>query len=214
MGEQITGRKSVNDWLVTVDVLNLAKSLVMVKLVLMKSIFAANGLLLVLISCGSDPVSRPFVVGSPETITKNPGPRPDQEMIEGPVASNKKSFAGRVTFQGLTSAQLSRIRVIPESGSELIMPGNQRYDQVDGIWVMGAGPGEWFKIPNYSEAWVGKKPDKFEGTAHLGALKIYHRSSPVLRLVGAMKQGIMHPSWLPDSGATKSPVPSPWKTNR
>ena len=177
----------------------------------MKSIFAANGLLLVLMSCGSDPVSRPFVAGSPETTAKAPGPNPDQQKIEGPVGSDKKSFAGQVTFQGLTSSQLSKIRVIPESGSELIMPGNRSYDQVDGLWVMGGKPNEWFKIPDYSEAWVGKEPDKYEGTAHLGALKIYYRSSPVLRLVGAMKQGIRHPAWVPDSGATKSPVPSPWK---
>ncbi|MEN8773141.1 MAG: hypothetical protein ABF382_06295 [Akkermansiaceae bacterium] len=180
----------------------------------MRLIFVANCLLIVLISCGSDSGFQNSVAGSPETIAKKSGLKPDQQKAEGPIGYDKKSFAGQVTFQGLTSSQLFEIRVIPESGSELIMPGNQSYDQVDGLWVMGAKPNEWFKIPDCSEAWVGKEPDKFEGTAHLGTLKIYHRSSPILRFVGAMKQGIRHPSWVLDSGATKSPVPSPWKTNR
>ncbi|MGB2453813.1 MAG: hypothetical protein ACPIG7_04400, partial [Akkermansiaceae bacterium] len=49
----------------------------------------------------------------------------------------KKAFSGRVTFRDLTKLQLSQIRVIPESGSSLIEPCNESYDQVDGLWVMG-----------------------------------------------------------------------------
>ena len=174
------------------------------KLGFMRLIFAANCLLFVLVSCGSDPVSRPFLAKAP---SKNKQPK-----VEASVASKKKAFAGQVTFEEVAGSQLEKIRVIPESGRELIMPSNQTYDQVDGLWVMGATPGEWFKIPDYSEAWVGKQPEKFDGTAHLGSLKIYYRSSPVLRLVGAMKRGLKHPAWVPDSGVTKSLVASPWKS--
>ena len=183
----------------------------------MKSIIAANCLLLALVSCGSGPISRPFVVEIPAKVVKEQK-KPKLPKVKSPAEekseSKKKAFAGRVTFQGLTSSQLGKIRIIPEAGSELMIPMMQSYDQVDGLWVMGAKVNEWFKIPDYSEAWVGKSPEKFDGTAHLGDLKIYYRSSPVLRLVGAMKKGLKHPAWVPDSGATKSPVPSPWKPKR
>ena len=176
---------------------------------LMKLIITASCLLFALVSCGSDPVSRPFVPGAPTPVRKLTA-KPEGSKIQTPVEAKKKAFAGKVTFEGLTSSQLFQIRIIPEAGSELTMPGNHSYDQVDGLWVMGAKPNEWFKIPDYSEAWVGKAPREFDGVAHLGALKIYYRSSPVLRFVGAMKKGLKHPAWVPDAGATKSPVPSPW----
>lgn len=183
----------------------------------MKSIIAANCLLLALVSCGSGPISRPFVVEIPAKVV-NEQKKPKLPKVKSPAEEKsepkKKAFAGRVTFQGLTSSQLGKIRIIPEAGSELMIPMMQSYDQVDGLWVMGAKVNEWFKIPDYSEAWVGKSPEKFDGTAHLGDLKIYYRNSPVLRLVGAMKKGLKHPAWVPDSGATKSPVPSPWKPKR
>ena len=122
----------------------------------------------------------------------------------------KKAFSGRVTFRGLTKLQLSQIRVIPESGSCLIEPNNQSYDQVDGLWVMGTQGNEWFKIPDHSEAWVGEEPAKFEGTAHLRSLKIYYRSSPILHFVGAMRNWLKNPGWVSDSGSTKSPLSAPW----
>jgi hypothetical protein len=104
----------------------------------MRLIFAASFLLFVLVSCGSDPVSRPFVAKAP---SKNKQPK-----VEASVASKKKAFAGQVTFEEVAGSQLEKIRVIPESGRELIMPSNQTYDQVDGLWVMGAKPGNGLRF--------------------------------------------------------------------
>lgn len=158
----------------------------------MKNLVVSNCLLLTLVSCGSDPILQPFAEKFSTAGHKN------------------KAFAGRVIFQDLTSSQLSEIRVIRETGSGLIKPINKSYDQVDGLWVMQAKSDVWFKIPDHSQAWVGEPPANFDGTAHLGGLKIYYRSSPVLRLVGTINQSLKSPSWVVNSGATKSPVPSPW----
>ncbi|MDB4776708.1 hypothetical protein OAG25_03795, partial [Akkermansiaceae bacterium] len=107
----------------------------------MNSFIAPCCFLLALVSCGWDSESKPSKTGS----------------LAGTEAGfrKKKAFSGRVTFQGLTNSQLSQIRVIPESGSCLIEPCNESYDQVDGLWVMGTQGDEWFKIPDHSEAWVG-----------------------------------------------------------
>ncbi len=121
-------------------------------------------------------------------------------------------MVGKVTFRGLTRDELGAFRVIPESGRTLIVPKNQTYDQVDGFWWRGSVPGEWFKIPDSSEAWIGKAPapEKFDGTAHRGELHVFYRSNPLVHFVGLMKNGVKHPGWVPDAGQTRSPVSSPW----
>ena len=169
---------------------------------------APSCFLLALVSCGWDSESKPSETGSLVGVNNLFG----ETQLAGTEAGfrKRKAFSGRVTFQGLTDLQLSQIRVIPESGSLLIEPSNESYDQVDGLWVMGAQADKWFKIPDHSEAWVGKEPIKFEGIAHLRFLKIYYRSSPILHFAGAMRNGLKNPGWVRDSGLTKSPVSSPW----
>jgi hypothetical protein len=169
---------------------------------------APSCFLLALVSCGWDSESKPSETGSLVGVNNLFG----ETQLAGTEAGfrKRKAFSGRVTLQGLTGSQLSQIRVIPESGSCLIEPSNKSYDQVDGLWVMGAQGNKWFKIPDHSEAWVGEAPRKFEGTAHLLSLRIYYRSSPILHFVGAIRKGLKNPGWVSNSGSTRSPLPSPW----
>lgn len=172
----------------------------------MKSIWMILVLGGFLVSCGSGPVARPFVA-QPVPKGKSTPPKPKPIPKDPP----RKASAGKVTFAGLASSQLFQIRIIPENGSTLAIPGIRSYDQVDGFWF-GGSPDKWFKIPDHSEAWIGIAPEKYDGTAHRGSLKIYYRSSPLVRLAGAIRGGVKHPAWVRDSGQTKSPVPSPFKT--
>lgn len=176
---------------------------------------------LFLVSCGSDPVARPFVVETEKKSKAKPKAKPKvkeeakpgvQTKAEPKVKPKKKALAGKVTFHNLTREELDAFRVIPESGEKLIVPNNRTYDQVDGFWWRGASVGEWFKIPDSSEAWIGKAKDpvKFDGTAHRDGLQVFYRSNPLVHFVGMMRNGVKHPSWVRDAGQTKSPVPSPW----
>lgn len=157
---------------------------------------------LALASCSSDPVARPFV--AQPIAKKKPEPAPVK-----PKDAPRKVFAGKVTFQGVPQKLRSQIKIIPENGSALTIPENQVYDQVDGFWYQGVG-GQWFKIPDHSEAWVGEAPGEYEGTADRDDLKIYYRGSTFGGLVGTLRGGVKGPAWVPDSGDTKSPVPSPF----
>ena len=195
-------------------IFDLAKFFALREYFAVNSRIALNCFLFTLVSCGWDSESQPFEVESLPKVNQFSRERHQAKVESATELRKKKAFSGRVTFRGLTSLQLSQIRIIPESGSCLIEPNNKSYNQVDGLWVMAAKANEWFKIPDYSEAWVGEEPSEFEGTAHLGSLKIYYRSSPVLRVVGAMRHGLKNPVWVTNAGATMSPVPSPWETTR
>jgi len=176
-------------------------------LLAMKSVWVMLVLGSFLVSCGSDPVARPFVA---HPASKKPvSPKP-AAIPAAPKDHPRKAYAGKVTFNGLASGPLFHIRIIPENGSTLEIPGMRSYDQVDGFWFRGSSD-EWFKIPDHSEAWVGNAPEKYDGTAHRGGLMIYYRSSPLVGLVGAIRGGVKHPAWVKDADQTKSPVPSPFK---
>lgn len=162
-------------------------------LLAMRSVLMLLVLGVSLVACGSDPLPRPFVA------------QPTQKSSRPP----EKAFAGKVTFTGLSSQQLFQIRLIPESGSSLAMPGIQTYSQVDGFWFQGE-PDEWFKIPDRSEVWVGRAPEKYDGTAHRGGLEIYYRSSFLTEVAGVIRRSKKHPAWVRDEGQTKSPVASPF----
>lgn len=168
----------------------------------MKQLFFATVLGMMLSSCGSDPVARPFLA---QPLDSKPTP-----VAVKPSDPPKKAFAGKVTFAGLSNQELSRFRIIPENGTTLTIPDTRSYDQVDGFWWQGSGKGEWFKIPDHSEAWVGEAPEKHDGTAHRDHLKIYYRKSLLGGLARAIGGGLEHPDWVSDQGPTKSPVPSPW----
>jgi hypothetical protein len=191
-------------------IFDLAKHFTLREASSVNSFIVPNCFLIALVSCGWDSESQLSESGSSALVRKFSGETQSMKADGGAESRKKKAFSGRVTFQGLTDLQLSQIRVIPESGSLLIEPSNESYDQVDGLWVMGAQADKWFKIPDHSEAWVGKEPIKFEGIAHLRFLKIYYRSSPILHFAGAMRNGLKNPGWVRDSGLTKSPVSSPW----
>ncbi len=171
---------------------------------------------LFLVSCGSAPVSQPFrAPGLREQITAPVILAPDLESsvkTKAP-ASKKKILAGTVTFAGLTVAELADFRVIPESGKGLITPENKSYDEVDGLWWKGAKVGTWFKIPGSSEAWVGDRPEGFDGIAEHRDLGIYYRSNALVKLVGFVKKGVNHPNWVQNEGRTLSPIESPWFGN-
>jgi|GEM_PF-785650 hypothetical protein len=191
-------------------IFDLAKHFTLREGSVVNSFIAPNCLLIALVSCGWDSESQPSESGPSALLNKFSGEMESMKVDGEAEFHKKKAFSGRVTFQGLTDFQLSQIRVIPESGSLLIEPSNESYDQVDGLWVMGAQSDKWFKIPDHSEAWVGKEPINFEGTAHLRFLKIYYRSSPILHFAGAMRKGLKNPGWVSNFGLTKSPVPAPW----
>ena len=128
-----------------------------------------------------------------------------------PVSSVKKSNAGKVTFAGLTENQLSRIRVIPEGGRKLITPINQVYDQVDGFWWEGE-PKMWFKIPDYSEVWVGESsPEEFTSLPERDGLLVAVRNLGIPSWVRLAMGKVGEPGWYPDAGTTRSPVSSPWR---
>ncbi len=147
----------------------------------------------ILTSCGSEPISQPF-------------------LAKPLKAKNKKIFAGRLTFSGLSEEELSAFRVIPEKGKALIQPENRHYPQVDGFWWKGAEKGEWFKIPGSSAAWIGKgeAPFKFTELVEQNGLQVHIRSNVLVKFVGAVGNGVRKPGWVKDEGETKSPVPSPW----
>ena len=145
---------------------------------------------LLLVSC-----TRPVV---PQVSQKVPGMEPKRKVL-----------AGKVTFVGLTEEELSKIRVIPETGTAVFVPGNHRYDQVDGLWWMG-DRSRWLKIPDHGEVWVGGKPERFDGETSLGRATVYFRSQPLWALANAMRGGVKGPGWLPDGGRTKSPAGWPW----
>ncbi len=162
-----------------------------------------------IVSCGSEPISQPFLA---QAWTEK-----EQSKVEDKASKAEvKTFAGKLTFHGLSKDELADFRVIPEKGKKLIVPENKRYEQVDGFWWKGSKANEWFKIPGSSEAWVGKgeAPKRFEGKAHREGLKVHTRSNVLVKLVGALKKGSKRPSWVSDSGETKSPVPSPWAGKR
>ena len=124
----------------------------------------------------------------------------------------KKSLAGKVTFVDLSEKELADFRVIPETGTKLFTPKNASYEQVDGFWWKGNQEGKWFKIPDSSEAWVGKgeAPERFEGRAEAEGLALRYRSSSLVRVAGFLISGVGRPSWVVNGGRTQSPVPSPW----
>lgn len=158
----------------------------------------------------------PFVLmGCAREVESPPQPEPVVKVAERekPVVSPnlKKSGAGKVTFAGLSTEQLNRIRVIPEKGRILITPGNQLYAQVDGFWWKGEA-GEWFKIPDYSEAWVGKNPpEEFVSLPEKEGLPVAVRNLGVPSWVRLAMGKVGEPGWYPDDGATRSPVSSPWR---
>jgi len=165
------------------------------------------------VSCGSDPVARPFAaqpVKKKAKVRKEPKKELQKEIEKAPPEPNKKESAGKVTFSNLSGDQLAALRVIPETGQALFQPKNQTYDQVDGFWWQGGKPDEWFKIPDFSEAWIGQAPEEFDGIAHRNGLQVFYRSSPLVRLAGVIGNGVRHPDWVRNSGQTTSPVPSPW----
>lgn len=133
---------------------------------------------------------------------------PAGEEVKIPEA-RKKALSGSVIFDGVDSATLAGIRVIPESGRTVFEPRNGRYDQVDGFWWRGDRD-RWFKIPDHGEARVGTKPASFDGVAELGGVRIYYKSQSLLGLANAMRGGVKEPGWVPDGGTTKSPVGYPW----
>lgn len=131
-----------------------------------------------------------------------------EEMVSSPGPGKTKASAGQVTFSGLTGRQLASIRVIPEEGRRLFQPENASYPQVDGFWWQGDSE-SWFKIPDFSEAWVGDRPSRFDGQAHRGELRIYFTRPAALGLMGRWSRRVLQPAWVPDGGATRSPVGRP-----
>jgi len=132
---------------------------------------------------------------------------PKPELIP-PV---QKSRAGKVTFSGLSEAQLGRIRVIPENGRLLEIPTNRTYDQVDGFWWEGEAR-LWFKIPDYSEVWVGESsPKKYVKLPKRGGLPVAVRNLGIASWVRLAMGKVGKPGWYPDAGTTRSPVSSPWR---
>lgn len=146
----------------------------------------------VLVSCGGDP--------SKSLRT--------EEMVSSPGLGNPKASAGQVTFSGLTGRQLASIRVIPEKGRRLFRPENVSYRQVDGFWWKGE-PERWFKIPDFSKVRVGERPSGFDGQAHRGELRIYFTRPAALGVVDRWSRRVLQPAWVPDDGATRSPVGRP-----
>jgi len=172
--------------------------------------------------CGSDEVARPFVAQPVKKEVKAKKAKEPKKKVEPAVgakvetkvekgaARKEKAFAGKVTFANLSEKELANFRVIPEKGGALIKPGNRSYEQVDGFWWSKGKKGEWFKIPDHSEAWIGQSPEKYDGMAHRDGLMVYYRSGVVLKVVGALKSRDGRPEWVRDEGRTRSPVPSPW----
>ena len=70
-----------------------------------------------LVSCGWDSESKPSETGSLTRVEHFSGKLQLARTEAG--FRKKKAFSGRVTFRGLTKSQLSQIRVIPESGSNV-----------------------------------------------------------------------------------------------
>ena len=146
---------------------------------------------LLLVSCAKE------LVSSPESVLNPP--------------LQEKSGAGRLVIAGLSSEQLKRIRVIPEAGGRLISPANQRYPQVDGFWWEGKRE-EWFKIPDYSEAWVGERPPSgFRKLPENDGFQVAVRNIAIPAWVRLAMGKVGEPGWYPDAGATRSPVSSPWR---
>ena len=178
-------------------------------------------LLLVLfgtVGCGSSPVAQPFSARVPKV--KEDKAKEDKDKVKvseeakdemKEEAPKKKFLAGKVTFSGMSAEELADFRVIPETGTTLFTPNNERYEQVDGFWWKGS-PEEWFKIPDSSEVWVGKGevPPRFKGIAHRDGLKVHFRGSGLVKVVGFLRQGAKEPGWVTNGGKTQSPVASPW----
>ena len=149
--------------------------------------------LLLLASCGSRPMARPFVARAPAKPAKKPTP---------------KASAGRVTFVGFSRQQLADFWVIPEDQGKGFTPRNESYDRVDGFWWRGE-PEAWFKIPDLSEARVGRDLAAFDEDLSRGELQIASRTKAFFKVVDALgvKQG--RPAWVPDDGRTRAPVRRP-----
>ena len=157
---------------------------------------------LLLTSCARELVSSP----EPESILKS---RPREKSVDVPGA--EKSRAGKLIIAGLSPEQLDRIRVIPESGGYLINPLNQTYPHVDGFWWKGRAR-EWFKIPDYSEAWVGENPpESFKRLPESDGFIVAVRNNAIPSWVRLAMGKVGEPGWCPDEGATRSPVSSPWR---
>lgn len=150
-------------------------------------------------SCGSDPIARPFQAKEQLVTQDRPAP---------PSKTPRKARAGKVTFAGLSETELDSIRVILEAGSTLFRPANTTYDQVDGFWWRGEEE-QWFKIPDLSEAWVGKAPKKYDRDASRGDLKVFAKSGWLPGMLEALDFVSTGPAWVPDAGQTKSPIPRP-----
>ena len=153
------------------------------------------------VGCSSRPMDREFLPDIPVRKAR-------VELPIEPEQPERKAFAGKVTFRGLEAAQLASIRVIPETGKSLFQPNNQTYDQVDGFWWSGEKEA-WFKIPDLSEAWVGRKPEGFDRDVSRGDLKIHARTGSLLGVLGALRVKQTRPAWVLDAGATRSPVARP-----
>lgn len=125
-----------------------------------------------------------------------------------PAPGRPKAAAGQVSFSSLTGRQLAAIRVIPEQGGRLFQPENVRYRQVDGFWWKGE-PDRWFKIPDFSEVWVGRRPSRFDGEAHRGELRIYYSRPAVLGVMDRWSTRVLQPAWVADAGESRSPVARP-----
>ena len=135
----------------------------------------------------------------------------DQNSIEAKTVkkSQQKEHAGKLTLTNLTDSQLANFHIIPETGKELMKARNITFTQVDGIWSDSSPADQWFKIPDFSQAWIGKAPEKFDGVVEKYGLKIYYKTNPLIKLAGLKKNGVNGPSWVPNLGETRSPVARP-----
>lgn len=150
-----------------------------------------------MLACGSHPMARPFVA--------QPVAQPPKKSPKRP---SPKDSAGRVTFSGLTPRQLADLWVIPEETGKGFTPRNESYDQVDGFWWRGE-PKAWFKIPDFSEARVGRNLERFDEKLSRGDLLIETRTNVFFSAVGVLGVTVGRPAWVPDEGDTKAPVRRP-----
>lgn len=123
--------------------------------------------------------------------------------------SPQKKHAGKLTLTDLTDTQLADLHIIPENGKVLMKARNTTFTQVDGIWSNSSPVDQWFKIPDFSQAWIGKAPERFDGVVERYDLKIYYKTNPLIKMAGFKKNGVNGPSWVPDQSETRSPVGRP-----
>lgn len=121
------------------------------------------------------------------------------------TAPARKTFltTGTVIFEGLTPEQLADFRVIPETGTSLFTPRNERYDGVDGFWWRERR-GQWFKIPGGTV--VRLFPHAGPGSALAFDVQTEPAAAAYLRLKGSAAA----PGWHRDAGATAHPTDDPF----